>query len=129
MITVFSSLDLSSQNYRLWQAAEDYCWVGQKRYHVLSLENGKIHLEERPPFSHRCKTVLKVASYAFVIPVLMALIVCAYYRSFHLQPIWKEPSVEETIARLRAAQEKSLRLALFIGREAEQSIPQEEGWV
>ncbi|HNA63065.1 MAG TPA: hypothetical protein PKW79_08305, partial [Rhabdochlamydiaceae bacterium] len=85
--------------------------MGQKRYHVLSLENGKIHLEEGQALPRWYKTALKVAFYAFVIPVLMALIVCAYYRSFHLEPIWKEPSVEETIARLRAAQEKGLRLA------------------
>jgi hypothetical protein len=129
MVTFYSSLDLSSQNCWLWKAAEDYCWVGQQRYHVLSLEDEKMHLDRGQESPHWLTTTLKVASYALIIPLVVALVVRAYYRHLHTERIWKEPSIEEMIARLYEAQKKGLKLALFVGREAEQSIPDETGWV
>lgn len=140
----------------LWQSAENYLNVGQRAYHVLKIDGQKILLEKVHCRSSFFMTLLKVFSYCLVIPYLTAISICSWYRksyqfeiydtkdqlvcdgvvkdkvdSIDLKPSSKVTAykIDDVLNELKKAKEKGLKLALYVGRGHDQSIPIETDYV
>lgn len=110
----------------LWQLAENYLNIGQKAYEVTRIEGKVVCLERTTKKSNLFSTVIKITSYLTIVFPLLALTVKKFYRKSHQFTVTK---LDDIISELRRVQVNGMKLALFVGRGPQQTVPQESGWI
>ena len=130
MVTFYSSLELTPQHSRIWKVAEDYTWIGQTRYQVIDIRDEEMFLRESSVSPHWVRAIAKVVSWVLIFPFLLAWGVRTYYRRpYQARMTFPFLPNEKVIEQLQAHWKNGQKLALFVGRDASESLPQEEGWI
>ena len=129
-----------------WRIAENYLNCGQKAYRANILDHKGLCVVSVANRASHLSIALKILSYIILFPLaLIALAVKAGYRKSYtinkiftfsqemVQPRRKPAdahpySLDRVIDRVKAAKATGLKVALFIGRNTDETMPREDGW-